>query len=245
MFRPLKSNDHPDPAGYTVESPLRMGQLRVAPPTQNGGSPSAHFPSCSAVRGRWTPRRTQQQPTRGFTLIELMTTVAIAMILMTLAVPNFSAVIMNNALAVQATDFTAALALARSQANTRRRTVMVCKSANASNCATSDEVQWEDGWIIYVDEDGSRTKQDDELVLRTSDGLGGDNTLRSDDVFADFIAFVADGRSIGSGSAQPPTEGQFRLCDARGAEKISVIDISPIGRARVFQPTGAEEDACP
>jgi|GEM_PF-108879 type IV fimbrial biogenesis protein FimT len=169
---------------------------------------------------------------RGFTLIEMMATMAIAMVLMTMAVPNFVPIINDNRLAVQANDLVAALALARSQAYSRRCNVVVCKSSDQENCSTNQVVEWEDGWIVFVDQNNNRTKQDNEIILRRSSGLHGENTLRPDAVFSNYIAFVADGRSIGNGSTEPPTQGRFTLCDSRGAEHARVVEISPIGRAR-------------
>ena len=185
----------------------------------------------------------------GFTLIELMTTVGIAMILLTIAAPNFSTMISNNTLTAQANDLFANLALARSQAKSRKQMVTVCKSNDADACSTLDTVNWEDGWVMFVDENQNGTRQDAELILRTSEGLTNATTLRADVDFSNYIAFRSDGRSIGSGSSTPPTEGDFRLCDARGAEHARVVAISPIGRAKVPPLPPADKDplvdACP
>ena len=56
---------------------------------------------------------------RGFTLIELMITLAVAAILITAALPSFNEFIKNNRLTTQANNFIATLNLARSEAPAR------------------------------------------------------------------------------------------------------------------------------
>ena len=67
----------------------------------------------------------------GFSLIELMVTVALISILLTLGVPSFSAILRNMTLTSQANNFVAAINLARSEAI--RRNTAVTLSATASN----------------------------------------------------------------------------------------------------------------
>jgi type IV fimbrial biogenesis protein FimT len=85
---------------------------------------------------------------RGFTLIELMITVAILGVLLALAVPSFQGTIARNNVASAASMLSASLSLARSEAVKRGASVTVCKSANASTCVTSGD--WSQGWIMFV-----------------------------------------------------------------------------------------------
>ncbi|MBN8772197.1 MAG: GspH/FimT family pseudopilin, partial [Thiobacillus sp.] len=63
---------------------------------------------------------------RGFTLIELVVTLAVAGILLGIAIPNFQLFVMNNRMASQANDLITALNMARSEAVKRAANVMVC-----------------------------------------------------------------------------------------------------------------------
>ncbi|MGB5065269.1 MAG: GspH/FimT family pseudopilin, partial [Candidatus Competibacter sp.] len=69
----------------------------------------------------------------GFTLIELMITVALAAIVLTLGVPAFQETIRNNRLATTVNDFISSLNLTRSEAIKRGTRVTLCKSANGTS----------------------------------------------------------------------------------------------------------------
>ncbi len=84
----------------------------------------------------------------GFTLIELMITMVILAILLSLGVPSFQSVIARNNVASAASVLSASLSLARSEAIKRGTTVTVCKSSDGSSCVTSGD--WSQGWIMLV-----------------------------------------------------------------------------------------------
>lgn len=94
----------------------------------------------------------------GVMLIELVVTLSVAVILMSIAVPSFQGVMRTNRIAALTNELSTALQYARSEAVTRGRTVKVCKSANviASSpiCSTSASVNWQDGWLV---QDGNNT----------------------------------------------------------------------------------------
>ncbi len=179
----------------------------------------------------------------GFTLVELITTIAVAMVLVTIAVPSFYTMTRNNAMTAQANNFTTVLTQARSEGRKRGRLAVICKSDDQATCSTSDSVNWENGWLVYIDSDRDRLLDDDELVLSTSGGLAGESTMRSDGDFSNYIAFLPDGRCIGDGNVEPPAEGLFRICDQRGTEYAREIDVSPSGRASVSRTLGTA--SCP
>jgi type IV fimbrial biogenesis protein FimT len=82
----------------------------------------------------------------GFTLLELLTTVFVASILLAIAVPSFRDMSAGNRLTTQANDVVAALNLARSEAIKRNTTVTFCRASTAADttCVTSagDWLNW-------------------------------------------------------------------------------------------------------
>jgi type IV fimbrial biogenesis protein FimT len=83
--------------------------------------------------------------TRGFTLIELLVAVAVFAILMSLAIPSFSASRLTSQLRASANQLVASANLARSEAIKRGGNVRMCVSATGTSCGTGN---WQQGWIV-------------------------------------------------------------------------------------------------
>ena len=64
----------------------------------------------------------------GFTLIELIITVALAAIIVTIGIPSFRTAILNNSRTAQVNEFVGVLNLARSEAAKRGLRVTICRS---------------------------------------------------------------------------------------------------------------------
>lgn len=95
----------------------------------------------------------------GFSLIELMVTLAVAVILITVAVPGFRSIIQSNRAITEANNLLTAMVLARSEAIKSAITTTVCSSTNSSTCAA--DTNWATGWIVFVDQDNSGQFNDD------------------------------------------------------------------------------------
>lgn len=80
----------------------------------------------------------------GFTLVELMITLAVAAILLTVGIPSFRDFVMNNRITTQANEFVASIHLARSLAIKHQRPTQICVSANPTAatpvCAASTDL---------------------------------------------------------------------------------------------------------
>ncbi len=105
----------------------------------------------------------------GFTLIELMVTIAIASVLMTLAVPSFSLMINNSKVTSGTNEFVASLNLARSEALKRSSNVSVCKSNVAlSACDTTAATFTTNGWLVFSDTCGVTGVIDSDAATATT-----------------------------------------------------------------------------
>ncbi len=159
----------------------------------------------------------------GYTLLEILVTVAIVSIVMAIGVPSMSAFIQNDRLTTQINQLVGHLAYARSEAVTRSQQVGVCVSNNTTSCTNGNN--WEEGWIIYVDTSANGVFDVGEPVLRAQQALEGGNTMKPQtigtQVVYDYRGFAA------AGSA-----GSFSLCDSRGSAHGKAIAISNTGRVR-------------
>ncbi|MFV3332186.1 GspH/FimT family pseudopilin [Pseudomonas sp. NY15437] len=82
---------------------------------------------------------------RGFTLLELMVTVAVLAVLIGIAVPSLGDATLAGKLAASANDLVAGVAMGRSEAIKRNAVTSLCVSSNGTSCGSGG---WEQGWII-------------------------------------------------------------------------------------------------
>ncbi len=98
----------------------------------------------------------------GFTLIELMVTLAIAAILLMVGVPSMRDLILNNRLTAATNTFRSSLNIVRSEAIKQGRDATLCVSSDSATC--TGETDWSLGWIAWVDRDNSGAPSADEIV---------------------------------------------------------------------------------
>lgn len=103
----------------------------------------------------WKPGRVHH----GFTLIELIVTIAIAAIVLAIGVPSMQNIIIETRLSGHVNQFIAAATFARTEAIKRGRPVTICRSVKAESgtdkCITTasgdnGSSDWGSGWIVIV-----------------------------------------------------------------------------------------------
>jgi type IV fimbrial biogenesis protein FimT len=158
---------------------------------------------------------------RGFTLIELMVTLGVSALLLSVGIPEFQGLIRDNRLVTQYNQFVSGLNNTRSEAIKRGLDVTICKR-NTAGSACNNAGNWEDGWIIFADLDDDGAVDGNETVLKVHEALDGSNTLRTGQ---NRITYDGQGFAVGFADT-------FRLCDSRGSSNAKGLVISNNGRTR-------------
>lgn len=156
---------------------------------------------------------------RGFTLIELMVTMAVLAILIVVAVPNLRMFMMNGRMASQTNELITAFSLARSEAIKRAANVTVCASSDNATCTGT----WNQGWIVR---DAAGTP------IRVQQALSGGSTLSGGTDVVSTITFTSNGRTT-IPTAATVTTTTLTLCPPSPAiVQGRAIQIERTGRTR-------------
>jgi type IV fimbrial biogenesis protein FimT len=165
---------------------------------------------------------------RGFSIVELMVTVGVATILVSVAVPSFRTISMNSKQAGTVNELVAGMHLARNTAITLNARVGMCTSSNGVRC---ENVDWNEGWISFHDVDNDQIRDAEETILGTGSDAGG-ITIDSTQ-FPNAFSYRPNGRVMNGGLAV--NTGEFALCDKRGSEHAKVVLLDMSGRPRLSE----------
>jgi type IV fimbrial biogenesis protein FimT len=105
---------------------------------------------------------------RGFTLLELMTALAVAAVLIAVGVPQLRDLTIQQRITGAAQDLHIDLTLARNEAVTRATNVTVCPSSDLATC-TNDG--WGNGRLTFIDANGDGVVDAGELIVKQSQPL--------------------------------------------------------------------------
>jgi type IV fimbrial biogenesis protein FimT len=169
---------------------------------------------------------------RGLTAIELITTVAVAIVLLAVGIPGMRGMLARQEVVVAVTDVMTHLQLARISAVTSGHRVVLCPTDDGAQCA--DTYEWAGGFMVFEDRDADRALDADEPLLRRSQpDLGGVRITTS--TGRRKVVYQPEGTAGG-------TNATFRICPTSERTPGRAVVISNTGRPRV---TETEDDGTP
>jgi type IV fimbrial biogenesis protein FimT len=165
-------------------------------------------------RERDDAARSRPGRARGYTLLELMTTVTVVGVLSAMAVPAVSPWIRNQRLVTATNSMVIGLNYARNEAIKRDSAagVQLCASSDQATCNTNN---WALGWIVW--DVASAT------VLTAAPALTGSLTV-TEALAQPAVTYLP------SGAVLPGTTFAFTACDSRGATYARELEVNAMGR---------------
>ena len=157
----------------------------------------------------------------GYSLYELIMTLGLVGLIMTLGLPSFGNIVANQRLRTEVDAVFHAIHLARKESIVRRRVVSICPTKDGQVCTMSTD--WSAGWMTFVniDRDWPAIRDPDEPVLRRFEV---NPTSR----------ILANRRSFSLRSTDlRATNGTLIFCDRAGRAKPRALVVSYTGRPRV------------
>ena len=183
---------------------------------------------------------TPRSDLRGFTLIELMVTLTVMAIALSLAAPSFANLLASNRISTQTNEIIGALNLARSEAVRRSKPIALRSNGGDLNFST--------GWKVFTDgtvdsdSDGAipgTVTDDDGTVIREANAYTGTPRVKrvtrsappapytyTDSAAADrmHLAFTSRG-------AIRSTEAFFKVCDPSNTSvKGRIVQVNLVGK---------------
>jgi type IV fimbrial biogenesis protein FimT len=155
---------------------------------------------------------------RGFTLWELLCTLAVAAVLVGAGVPTFGNLLLDSRQTADINAWVLAVQLARSESYKRGRPVTVCRTADTRRCTDAATA----GWMVFVNLDGrvppQRSATEPLLYSHTPELAG---TIVGNQPYYE----LRPGRRS--------TNGTTVFCDRRGTAAARAVIVSYTGRPRV------------
>lgn len=157
---------------------------------------------------------------KGFTLIELMVTLVVLVIALTIGVPSFVTWIKNNRIDTATRTLAGALQLARNEAVSRQTVITVDSGGD-----------WSNGLRIYTDTaangNTAYNAAEDDLIKDLDFSMDGIRTTNAVDPL-DYISFTSTGLLNEGGAPRVIT-----LCDDRGIAEGTAITLNIVGRTTI------------
>jgi type IV fimbrial biogenesis protein FimT len=157
----------------------------------------------------------------GFTLYELLMTLALVAMVLALGLPSFGSLVADSRLRAESNALFDSIYLARKESIVRRRAVTLCPSQDGLSCDPAND--WSAGWIRFVntDRDDPPVRDSNEAILYYH-------------VVEPGVVISANRRGFTLRSTElRATNGTLVICDAAGRSEPRAVVVSYTGRPRV------------
>ena len=189
----------------------------------------------------------------GFTLYELMITVAIVALVLAFGIPNLREFTLNSRMTSTANDLQAAFTMARTEAARAKSNVTICASADPMGTAADCDGTWDQGYIVFFDKNGNRLRDENpdpeinESVLRAHPPAASGVLFR---VTGDSTYFMYAPSGLGQRAGDYTPLSQVVICDERGNVRAAggnsaarLFIVTPLGRSAIVRDQAAIGDA--
>jgi len=171
---------------------------------------------------------------KAFTLLELMITISILAILLSLGIPAFHEFALKQRLNAAVNVLQNDLLLARSQAIHRDVHVIACPWNSGGGC--TGKADWSEGWAVFSDSNENKSYEDGEVLLRRGQGV--ENVMIHGSASRTALRFYPNGTTPGS-------NGSISICGLGGPERARKLVISNLGRIRRDNAQSLDTAHCP
>ena len=162
----------------------------------------------------------------GFTLIELIITMAVLAICAGVALPSLRSFMEQQRTLAAISSLTSHMALARMAAVTRNQRTVLCPSRNGNSCEAGTD--WSTGWMLFLDEDGNRLPDSGDEVLRMDLEPTSRHLRVVSTVGRQQLRYLPDGSSAGSNLT-------ISICNKAG-DVLGRVIVNNMGRPRSERP---------
>ena len=165
-----------------------------------------------------------------------MVLLAVCGAMLGVGLPALRSFISSVQLTAATNDLLGGLLLARSEAARRHMRVALCTSPDGEACAVAGG--WDQGWIVFADENNNGRRDVGEAVFGRAQPLSGQLQISGNQPVARYISYTPLGNTrLASGALQ---SGTITFCAAAGtAADARQIILSADGRPRVARRPAA------
>lgn len=177
----------------------------------------------------------------GFTLIELVVTLAVLIVLLVLGVPEYQRMTESNRQVAAINAIVSDLNLARTEAVKRGQVVTLCGSSDGATCDTGN---WESGWIVFTDvsRNAAIDAGNGDILISRNDGLPTGLALFGV-AFDDnaVIQYLPNGE-LRDTDGDGVDDGTFVVCDTKDkdAARARASNVTRLGRVAIARDTDSD-----